>query len=288
MKILNMMVSSPPAQLYQIHMEYTVCGHREVDLCLSNDVRDVVQQHAEIGLDFKSMTILSRNKKKMKKGAEVYNLTTLAPEIYKIEVRENTLLDSVAVFGLRAQFLSILHNNQLMQPKHFAPDYDIFAGKLTSPITHYREVNTGDSFETDCAKYCGHDPYNMPFPMILFYDKTYVDIHGSLACSPIIMWPTFFNQQCRNMLKFTGVLGHVPNLSLGKSKSTRQKAKDKLQEEHDCLRPIFNQIKEVYEKGGIKTKVMGRDVKVVIWIHIIRGVLDFPRHGTESSPGKGN
>jgi len=107
--------------------------------------------------------------------------------------------------------------------------------------------------------------------MILFYDKTHVDNHGSLACSPVIMWPTFFNQKCRNMVKFTRVLGYVPNMSLGKSKSDSQKSKDKVQAEHDCLRPVVNQVKEIYENGGIKTKVMGRHVNVVIWIHIITG-----------------
>ena len=62
------------------------------------------------------------------------------------------------------------------------------------------EVHTGgSSFEPAHAKYCGNDPCNMPFPMILLCDKIYVDNHGSLAYSPVIMWPTFFNQKCRNM-----------------------------------------------------------------------------------------
>jgi len=95
----------------------------------------------------------------------------------------------------------------------------------------------------------------------------------------MVHWPAlqslcgqpFFDQQCRNMLKFTRVLGYNPNLSLGKIKSTRQKAKDKLQEEHDCLMPAFNQVKGIYDKGGTKTEVMGRDVNVMIWIHIITG-----------------
>jgi len=30
-------------------------------------------------------------------------------------------------------------------------------------------------------------------------------------------------------------------------------------------------VKAIYEKGGIKTKVMGCGVNVVIWIHIITG-----------------
>ena len=121
-----------PALLYQIHMEYKIHGHREVDLCLSDDIHAVVQQHAENGLDFKSMKIVSR-KNLLKRVAEVYNLTTLAPKIYKIKVQNNTLLTSVAVFNLRAQVLSILHNNELMQPHNFAPGYDIYTGKPTSP-----------------------------------------------------------------------------------------------------------------------------------------------------------
>jgi len=43
-------------------MEYKIHSHREVNLCLLDDIHDVVQQHAENGLDFKSMTMLSRKK----------------------------------------------------------------------------------------------------------------------------------------------------------------------------------------------------------------------------------
>ena len=120
------------------------------------------------------MKMLS-GKNLLKRVAEVYNLQKLAPEIYKIQVRKNTLLTSVAVFDLRGQVLSILQNNQLTQPHNFAPDYDIFTGKPTPPIKHYGEVHICDSFEPACAKYCGDDPCNMPLPMILFfyYDKTY-------------------------------------------------------------------------------------------------------------------
>ena len=71
------------------------------------------------------------------------------------------------MFNLRAQVLSILHNNELMQPHNFAPGYDIYTGKPTSPVTHYGEVHTGDLFEPARAKYCGNDPCNMPFPMHL-------------------------------------------------------------------------------------------------------------------------
>ena len=87
--------------------------------------------------------------------------------------------------------LSLNFNAKLMQQENFAPDYNVFTGKPTTPITHFGEVHTGELFEPAQAKYCGDNPTNMPCPLILFYDKTFVDLHGSLACSPVIMWPTF-------------------------------------------------------------------------------------------------
>ena len=121
-----------------------------------------------------------------------------------------------------------------MQQEIFAPDYDAFTGKPTTPITHFGEVHTGESFEPARAKYCADDPTNMPCPLILFYDKTFVDLHASLACSPVIMWPTFFKQECRNKLKFARVLGYVPNLTLGKGGSSVQTSIQKVQDEHNC------------------------------------------------------
>ena len=107
--------------------------------------------------------------------------------------------------------------------------------------------------------------------MILFYDKTFVDLHGSLACSPVIMWPTFFKQECQNKLKFARVLGYVPNLTLGKGGSSVQTSSQKVQDEHNCLKHIFDQITKIHNDGGIKTNVMGRQVTFQNWIHLITG-----------------
>ena len=119
--------------------------------------------------------------------SDVYNLQHLKPTIYKVLIQEKNVLTPVAVFDLHAQILSIVHNTKLMQQQN----YNVFTGKPTTPITHFGEVHTGEVFEPARAKYCGDDPTNIPYPLILFYDKTFVDLHASLACSPFIMWPTF-------------------------------------------------------------------------------------------------
>jgi hypothetical protein len=45
----------------------------------------------------------------------------------------------------------------------------------------------------------------------------------------------------------------------------------KLQDEHNCLSLITNQIIKIHEGGGFWTEVMGLRVCVKLWIHFIAG-----------------
>jgi hypothetical protein len=45
----------------------------------------------------------------------------------------------------------------------------------------------------------------------------------------------------------------------------------KIQDEHNCLSLMTNQIIKIHEEGGIWTEVMGRRVCVKLWIHFIAG-----------------
>jgi hypothetical protein len=55
------------------------------------------------------------------------------------------------------------------------------------------------------------------------------------------------------------VLGYIPNLGYGKGKAKKQTAEWKLQDEHNFLSLITNQIIKIHaEEGGIWTEVMGR------------------------------
>jgi hypothetical protein len=46
------------------------------------------------------------------------------------------------------------------------------------------------------------------------------------------------------------VLGYIPNLGYGKGKVKKQTAEMKLQDEHNCLLLITNQIIKIHEEGG--------------------------------------
>jgi hypothetical protein len=53
------------------------------------------------------------------------------------------------------------------------------------------------------------------------------------------------------------VLGYIPNLGYGKRKAKKQTAEKKLQDEHNYLSLITNQIIKIHEEGCFWTEVMG-------------------------------
>ena len=159
-----------------------------------------------------------------------------------------------------------------MKESNYAENYDIWTGKSTAKEhTHYGGIHTGKAFEPARRLYCGNDEKNFPCPLILFYDKTHLDLHGSLACSPVIAWIGIFNEAASNNVKFSRVFGYVPNLSYGKSKKDKQPSHEKLQDEHDCLKQIMNQLMFIHQEGGIQATILGRDVNIVPWIHLVTG-----------------
>jgi len=66
-------------------------------------------------------------------------------------------------------------------------------------------------------------------------------------------------------------LGYVPNLGYGKGKANRQTSTEKLQDQHDCIRLITDQVARLRDQGYFWTSVFGRVVKVHVWIHIVAG-----------------
>ncbi len=60
-------------------------------------------------------------------------------------------------------------------------------------------------------------------------------------------------------------------LDMEKGKQKKQTAEMKLQDEHNILSLITNQIMKIHEEGGLWTEVMGRCVCVKLWIHFIAG-----------------
>ena len=110
------------------------------------------------------------------------------------------------------------------------------------PTNVIDEIHTGSLWADACHKYCGDDPLAFPLGLVCFYDKTHTDVYGSLACAPFIAVPLFLNRDCRNDDSNYMVFGYIPNLGYGKSKSNQLTPTMKLQDEHNCLSLITNQL----------------------------------------------
>ena len=281
----------PPSVVYQIHMEHVIRCHRDVDLSLLDDVNEIVHLHVSRGLDLKNSKLYTRDQL-VNVIAEAFNLKQLKPKIVKVPTLDGYA--SVPVFDVKSQLLSLLHDPSIMKEENFAKGYDIFTGMPTEESTQYGEVHTGWAFEKARAKFCGDDPDAFPLALTTFYDKTYVDIHGSLSCAPFIAWPANLNKKCRGQIRCARVLCYIPNLGYGKGKSSRQTSIAKLNVEHACLRTVMCQLADIQSAGGFWTVVMGRRVRVVPWLHIASGdivgqndmVGHYNAHGNTACPDR--
>jgi hypothetical protein len=142
--------------------------------------------------------------------------------------------------------------------------------KAKKPTFTLGEIHTGLLWEPARQRYCGDDPDAFPLALVYFYDKTNTDVFGSLLCAALICMLSFLNKDCHNDDSNYMVLGYTPNLRYGKGKAKKQTAEMKLQDKHNYLSLITNQVIIIHEEGGFWTE-MGWRVRVKIWIHFIAG-----------------
>ena len=98
----------------------------------------------------------------------------------------------------------------------------------------------------------------MPLGLVVFADKSHLDLHGSLSTLPIIFTLSCFNERSRNSVNFWRPMAFtfIPNLNAGSltSRNSNNKKKDpaiSVQDEHDCLRAAFSPLRNLYQHGGI-------------------------------------
>jgi hypothetical protein len=261
-------INPPPGVKFCIQLQNILSSHRGVDLNLYDEIIDLIKHHAT-----KHETNFSTNKLYHQEEltatlSTLYNLNDLRPNLHIVTLSDGSVV-TVPIFNvLKAVILSILQDPKRMQQKHFASGYDIFSGKPTEGSSSYlHEIHTGALWETARDFYCGDNDAVFPLGLICFYDKTHTDLYGALSCAPFIMTFSFFNESAHSNDSFYGVLGYIPNLTYGLGKSNNKDPRQKLQDEHNCLKLITNQIRGL--ANGFTTTVLGRHVIVKPWIHFI-------------------
>ncbi len=215
------------------------------------------------------LQILSR-KQLVQLLTKVYQLNFLKPTLHSVPVTDRSVA-TVSIFDVKALLIAFLNDPLRIFQENFAFNYDIFTGKAKLPTSTLDEIHTGSLWEQARQRYCGDDPYAFPLALVCFYDKPNTDVFGSLSCAPFSCTPSFLNKDCCNDDSNYMVLGYIPNLGYGKGKAKKQTAEMKLQDEHNCLPLITNQIIKIHEEKGFWTEVMGWHVCVKLWIHCIAG-----------------
>ncbi len=113
----------------------------------------------------------------------------------------------------------------------------------------------------------------MPIALVIFADKSHLDLHCSSPTLPIIFTMSCFNQESRHKDKLWHPLVFLQNLSYGalSTKNSKKPSRQGYQDEHDCLHAAFSSIQCLHHNDGMAMTVMGRPVVGKVWIHYCVG-----------------
>jgi hypothetical protein len=237
--------------------------------------------------EFNQYAELQPRKQFISSCENMFRIKSLAPEYAQVRLTDHSIA-TVPVFDARAMILSLLHDPALMKKENIADGYNIFTGEEWDDEAcnnNYGEIHTGDAWTPARLRYCGIECKYMPIALVLFGDKSHTDLHGMLSVEPVSFTLSLFNQRARNLPEFWRVLGYIPNLSAGKGEANRMSAADKIQNEHLCLSRVLKSIRDITDRGGIRTTILGRPVHIMVWIHYIIGDTEGNNHWLGHYPG---
>ena len=181
----------PNSANFQVELADLLGRHRS-DLTLYDEVIDLVKNHSEGNeLDFQSESLMGR-KPFLAQLVKNLKAEPLVPTDVEVELTDGSEV-TVSVFDIEAMILSLLHDENLMRPENLADGYDLHTGKPTEAVTHYGEIHTGDAWEPARKHYCGDGGQNMPIALVLFVDKSYIDLYGGLSATPVCFTLSCFN-----------------------------------------------------------------------------------------------
>ena len=254
----------------QIHLLNILSGH-PASLKLHDDICKWLNFHGSISeINFKEAMWMSR-KQILSKLDDLLSVYGMEPVDKEVRLVSSATFVTVPTFDFKSMVLSLVHDKELMSTDNLIPNFDIFSGKETTVGPEMcGDIHTGDMYKQALERYCT-EVGDFPLPIIIFYDKTHTDLHGSLATSPLMFTLGFFNQKARNLVDFWRVLGFVPNLSYGKGKHQKAPSREKLQDQHNCLKSILGSLSIIGKNGGFRTTILGREVTVKPWVHFVIG-----------------
>jgi hypothetical protein len=181
---------------FQLDLLNILSQHR-TDLKVHDEMISVIKRHSnDQSFTFSSHNLKTRSSllKDLKRNMDMSKLKHQDVDVNLTFGGQAT----ISVFDLETMIMSLLTDPTLMQPKIIAHGYDLFTGKCEGNNTDdcYGEIHTGDAWEPAQQQFCGNgNPINMPIALVIFADKSHLDLHGSLFTLPIIFTLSCFNQE---------------------------------------------------------------------------------------------
>ena len=258
----------------QVRLNHLINSHK-APVKLYDDIIQLFNDYISSN-NFNKYTRLKCRKAFIKSSEAAYNVSHLRPKYRNVILTDKSEV-TVPVFDAKYMILDLVTNPLTMNESNIAGGYDVFTGNVdhTFPDNQcYGEVHTGDQWIQAKNRYCTNTDEmdnEMPIALIVFGDKSHTDLHGTLSVTPLTFTLTCFNRAARNNNDFWRPLGYIPNLSYGKNKADKRETKDKIQDEHRCLSAALDSVKEIHRNGGFYATVMGRVVKIKVWIHYFIG-----------------
>jgi hypothetical protein len=212
----NLVAPLPPNYQFQINLQAILSNHR-TDLKLQDEIVGLLQQYSQDkNLTFSTATLSSRSSF-MTKLERTMNTSPLKPDNAVVNLSSRTLA-TVSVFNLEAMIMSMLTDDEIMNPNNITQGYNLFSGKSEEGQglgDVYGEIHTGNIWDETVYHFCGDHPQNMPLGLVIFGDKSHLDLKGALSKLPIIFTFTCFNQNSKNSVQLWRPLSYIPNLSHG-------------------------------------------------------------------------
>ena len=259
-------IGTPFSWRFQIELADLFARHR-TNLKVYDDLISLVKNHSsEHKLKFLPTSLMNRESF-LKKLETCLDSTYLKPRDVTVNLTKGTMA-TFTVFDQQAMILLLLFDKSLMRSENMVEGCNLLTGKVDRTPTHIGETHTKDAWEEARAYFCGDNPNNMPIGLVLFGDKSHLDLHGLFSTTPLSFTLSWFNQKARDHPKFWRPIACLPNLSHGHQKV---KAHDSLADKLRCLEAALASLVKISENGGIASVARGKFVVMKVWIHIIVG-----------------
>ena len=262
----NSDIAVPPNWGFQIDLA-DILGRHRTDLKLYDEIIDLIKCHSHgRQLGFSSDNLMHRHSF-LKKLEKALGSDALKPKDVTVQLSNKTSA-TVSVFDLEAMILSLLQDETLMRDENIAEGCDYFTGRSKETSNLCGEVHTGESWERARNYFCGDIEKNMPIALIVFGDKSHLDLHGSLSTIPLTFTLSCFNREARARTEFWRPFAYIPNLNHGDQQVS---ASASVSDEHACLTAALDSLVRISKNGGIAMELGGRSVVGKVWIHYVIG-----------------